>query len=801
MQVVARPGPADGLLQRASRCATTPDAQACDLDAYARLVPRRCSRAASTRRRRSSRPGSPRSRTTPSSVERTLEAARAAFAERDERAPPRERGSPTPARRRPRSGGAARRWRRVDGGRRPARASGARRGRRARGPRPTASDYELLVEAIREGYLLHYGDAAGRPDAGPRPALLAGDRLYALGLARLAELGDLRRGRRARRRDLAVRAGPRGRRRRARRGRVGGRRGRGGLGRDARARAGQGPLRAGDPGAAAALRAAARTLARAGARPLKPMAPGFVTPASMLTIGSAPLHCVRHATCPMAERSQAQKSKYTADRGIPGAFEGETVTRRRFMARTAHTARAIVAAAPSRCPRSASRSGPSSRSKATAGRTSARSTTSTTTTTSRRSSASSAAIGEAGKTTVYVRKRNPKIDTEPADQYNQLHRDLHALRAPRLPGALRGGRRALHLPVPRRRLRLRGAGASAARRCARSTASTRACATASVEVGPRFSVNSELERFSPRDPGEPLDGIGQYLYPSRPSRPASSPKTADAETPKLPAPRRAAAARRRARRDRRTARQPTPLRAGRRGRASSVVDWVDERTSLSGAGALAAVPQGPEGDQLVLHAGLGDDVRLPLAGGHRRVPGDVLRPRRATRAYESVRYITNEVFLGEFVRGMHKWGSTVMVILVFLHMGADVLLRRLQVPARAELGDRRRAADPDDDDVVHGLPAAVRPALLLGDDRRREHQRHRPAGRPLPLRLPARRARSSARRRCRASTRSTCCSCPGLIAALIGAHLYLVAKLGTTAPPWLKAEQTPELREARRASA
>jgi quinol-cytochrome oxidoreductase complex cytochrome b subunit len=36
---------------------------------------------------------------------------------------------------------------------------------------------------------------------------------------------------------------------------------------------------------------------------------------------------------------------------------------------------------------------------------------------------------------------------------------------------------------------------------------------------------------------------------------------------------------------------------------------------------------------------------------------------------------------------------------------------------------------------------------------------------------------------------------PGLIAALIGAHLYLVAKLGTTAPPWLKAEPNPELRK------
>ena len=29
---------------------------------------------------------------------------------------------------------------------------------------------------------------------------------------------------------------------------------------------------------------------------------------------------------------------------------------------------------------------------------------------------------------------------------------------------------------------------------------------------------------------------------------------------------------------------------------------------------------------------------------------------------------------------------------------------------------------------------------------------------------------------------------PGLIAALIGAHLYLVAKLGTSAPPWKKAD-------------
>jgi quinol-cytochrome oxidoreductase complex cytochrome b subunit len=39
---------------------------------------------------------------------------------------------------------------------------------------------------------------------------------------------------------------------------------------------------------------------------------------------------------------------------------------------------------------------------------------------------------------------------------------------------------------------------------------------------------------------------------------------------------------------------------------------------------------------------------------------------------------------------------------------------------------------------------------------------------------------------------------PGLLAALIGAHLYLVAKLGTTAPPWLKASDTPELHKDER---
>jgi quinol-cytochrome oxidoreductase complex cytochrome b subunit len=35
---------------------------------------------------------------------------------------------------------------------------------------------------------------------------------------------------------------------------------------------------------------------------------------------------------------------------------------------------------------------------------------------------------------------------------------------------------------------------------------------------------------------------------------------------------------------------------------------------------------------------------------------------------------------------------------------------------------------------------------------------------------------------------------PGLIIAMIGAHLYLVVKLGTTAPPWLKFSKPKSVR-------
>ena len=49
----------------------------------------------------------------------------------------------------------------------------------------------FVLEAVREGYLMHYGEPRAYAGMEEDLRLLAGDALYALGLSRLAEAGDL----------------------------------------------------------------------------------------------------------------------------------------------------------------------------------------------------------------------------------------------------------------------------------------------------------------------------------------------------------------------------------------------------------------------------------------------------------------------------------------------------------------------------------------------------------------------------------------------------------------------------------
>jgi menaquinol-cytochrome c reductase iron-sulfur subunit len=215
----------------------------------------------------------------------------------------------------------------------------------------------------------------------------------------------------------------------------------------------------------------------------------------------------------VADRHKDVKSKYTAERQIPGSFEGETVTRRRLMGLTVNAAGGITAAAftlpalgfalgPlfSRVPFEWQPIGPP--------------TDFPNDTYAVKVITLVPGIGEAGKSIAYVRARNPSIDTEPEDQYNHFV----ALSS-----------RCMHLGCP---VRFTAAAGRFICPCHGGVYDFRGIRTGgppvrpldrfytrvrdgNVEIGPRYSVNSELHRFSPRDPGEPLDGIGQYLYPKR----------------------------------------------------------------------------------------------------------------------------------------------------------------------------------------------------------------------------------------------------------------------------------------------
>ncbi len=216
----------------------------------------------------------------------------------------------------------------------------------------------------------------------------------------------------------------------------------------------------------------------------------------------------------MPDRHQT-KSKYTIDRRIPGAFEGETVSRRRFMTASAHTAGGVAAMA-FVLPSVAFALGPIFEQHRLPWQDVGSTDEFDSTSYVPKTITIAEGVGEAGKSTVYMRKYDPKVDVEPKDEYN----DFIAIST-----------RCMHLGCPVRFVsaaqrficpchggvyNFRGEvdGGPPVRPLDRFYTRER---NGRVEIGPRFSVNSEIKRFSPRDPGESLDGIGQFIYPSRPS--------------------------------------------------------------------------------------------------------------------------------------------------------------------------------------------------------------------------------------------------------------------------------------------
>jgi len=212
-----------------------------------------------------------------------------------------------------------------------------------------------------------------------------------------------------------------------------------------------------------------------------------------------------------------KNSRYTSGRGIAGAFEGETVTRRRFMEGTALAVGGIASAAfglpalgfalgpifedtsPTRWQPVGSEGDFNLESYVP------------------RVINIEAGIGDAGKSTVYVRRFDKKRDKVIKGQQPQPYVVIST--------------RCAHLGCPVRYIQASGKfvcpchggvygfqgqveGGPPVRPLDRFYTRVR---NGQVEIGDRFSVNSELRRFSPRDPSNHLDGLWQYLYPARPT--------------------------------------------------------------------------------------------------------------------------------------------------------------------------------------------------------------------------------------------------------------------------------------------
>jgi menaquinol-cytochrome c reductase iron-sulfur subunit len=216
----------------------------------------------------------------------------------------------------------------------------------------------------------------------------------------------------------------------------------------------------------------------------------------------------------MAERS-------TQDAGIPGAFEGETVSRRRFIGGTVGAAGAIAAAAIT-LPALGFAIGPVFDQQRATWQDIGPLSNFTDSTYTPVTITIEPGLGEAGKSLAYIRTHDESIDGPPKDRYDLV---------------IAISSRCAHVGCP---VRFVAAASSFVCPCHGGVYNFRGIRTGGppprpldrfytliqdgrVLLGPRYSVNSQLQRFSPRDPGEPLDGIGQFLYPKRFSTPPARP--------------------------------------------------------------------------------------------------------------------------------------------------------------------------------------------------------------------------------------------------------------------------------------
>jgi len=154
-------------------------------------------------------------------------------------------------------------------------------------------------------------------------------------------------------------------------------------------------------------------------------------------------------------------------------------------------------------------------------------------------------------------------------------------------------------------------------------------------------------------------------------------------------------------------------------------------------------------------------------------------------AYSSIQHITNDVFAGWLVRGMHRWGASVFIILMFMHMGRVFLFGAYKYPRELNwiVGVLLLAIGMFEGFTGYLLPwdQTAYWATVVGIN----------INGTAPFLGPFIASLLRGGAEIGPDTLSRFYSIhmlllPGAIMGLIGLHLYLVVRLGVTSPPWSK---------------
>jgi quinol---cytochrome c reductase cytochrome b subunit, bacillus type len=109
------------------------------------------------------------------------------------------------------------------------------------------------------------------------------------------------------------------------------------------------------------------------------------------------------------------------------------------------------------------------------------------------------------------------------------------------------------------------------------------------------------------------------------------------------------------------------------------LDWVEERSGLVGAiryFLFRKVPGDINWFQTLGSATLTAFIVQAITGV---ILAMYYQPGPDT-AYASIQRITNDIYAGWLVRGMHRWGASVFIILMFMHMGRVFLFGAYKFP-------------------------------------------------------------------------------------------------------------------------